>query len=61
MLNIQRKMEHELDDIAEGQDEYAHALQKVLQIYFQPFALINAYDKNGSDCTERKNWEKKMS
>ena len=45
IINVEytAKMEHELDDIAEGQDEYAHALQKFLDL-FQPL-LDNAYDK----------------
>ena len=45
IINVEytAKMEHELDDIAEGQDEYARALQKFLDL-FQPL-LDNAYDK----------------
>lgn len=45
IINVEytAKMEHELDDIAEGNDEYAHALRTFLD-KFQPL-LDEAYDK----------------
>lgn len=45
IINVEytAQMEHELDDIAEGQDDYVHALQTFLD-KFQPL-LENAYDK----------------
>ena len=45
IINVEytAKMEHELDDIAEGEDDYVSALQSFMDI-FQPL-LDNAYDK----------------